>query len=312
MMKIVRRVSHIAIAAVVCLAASHTAFSQEKKADPKNDKVAARVNGIEIKVSDVKALENALPPQIKSQAKDKEKLFALLRDQLIDIKLVTEEAKKAKLENDPEVQTAIEKAKEQIIVQAYLAKKLQAEITDQAVQKAYDEEIKNMPKDATETKARHILVKDEKTATDIIKKLESGADFMKLARDFSIDKGSAQNGGDIGYFQKDEMVPEFAEAAFALKTGEYTKKPVKTQFGYHIIKVDDRRKVKPKKLEEEADRIKSQLAEKAMGDLVQSLRGPAKIERFDINGKPDKAALGNDSAAPADAKPAEATPAPAA
>jgi peptidyl-prolyl cis-trans isomerase C len=296
MMKIVHWASHIAVSAVLCLAISHTAFSQnEKKTNHKGDQVAARVNGVEIKTSEVRALENALPPQIKAQAKDKDKLFGLLRDQLIDIKLVTEEAKKANLENDPDVQAALAKAKEQILIQAYLAKQVKSKVTEQAVRAAYDEEVKNMPKDAMEVKARHILVKDEKTAQDIIKKLEGGADFMKLARDHSIDKASASNGGDIGYFQKDEMVSEFANAAFGLKPGEYTKTPVKTQFGYHIIKTDDRRKVKPKKFEEEVERLQSMLAEKAMTELVKDLRSKAHIERFDQNGKPDKAVLGDDS-----------------
>ncbi len=301
-MKIVRWISYAAVSAALCIAVNASALASDKKIDPKNDKVAGRVNGIEIKVSEIKALENALPPQIKSQAKDPAKLFALLRDQLIDIKLVTEEAKKANLEADAEVQAAFAKAKEQIVVQAFLARQLKSKVTEQAVRTAYDEEVKNMPKDAMETKARHILVKDEKTAQDIIKKIEGGTDFMKLARDYSLDKGSAQNGGDIGYFQKEEMVPEFADAAFNLKTGEYTKAPVKTQFGYHIIKTDDRRKVKPKKFEEEAERLQSMLAEKAMGEMVQSLRTAAtKIERFDINGKPDQAAVMPSAAAPATA-----------
>ena len=162
---------------------------------------------------------------------------------------------------------------------------------------AYDKEVKNLPKDAMETKASHILVKEENKAKSIISDLNSGKDFAKLAMEQSLDKGTAVNGGDVGYFQKNEMVPEFSEAAFALAAGEHTKEPVKTQFGYHVIRVKDRRKVKAKKLADETERLKAKLTEEAVGELIKGLRESAKIERFDMNGKPDKAL--SDTAGPA-------------
>ena len=327
-MKITHWVSHIAMASALYLAVgaviateapntkTETMTTDKKtvtKTSAKGDTIVAKVNGKEIKLSEVKALENALPQQIKAQIKDQSKIYKLLVSQLADITLLTAESKQAGLENDADVKEAIAKATEQVIIQAYLAKFIKSKVTETTARAFYDNEVKNLPKDAMEVKARHILVKDEKTAQDIIKKLNNGADFLKLARDYSIDKGSATNGGDIGYFQKNEMVPEFVTAAFALEAGKYTKEPVKTQFGYHIIKVDDRRKVKAKKFEEEAERVQGTLTEKAMGDLVKELRSKAKIEFFDQNGKPmkidldeksDKAEDASDDAAQASAAPA--------
>lgn len=306
-MKIARWVSYIALSSALCMTTTsavlasdmaNTVKKEKSTADKKNiskgDRVVSRVDGKEIKLSDVKALENALPPQVKAQIKDPAKLEELLIKQLEDLEALRAEAKKSGIENDADVKEAQAKANDQVTIQAFLAKYIKTEVTEAAVRVKYDDDIKNLPKDAMEVKARHILVKDEKTAKDIIKKLDNGADFMKLARDYSIDKGSAANGGDIGYFQKNEMVPEFVTAAFALTPGKYTKEPVKTQFGYHIIKSDDSRKVKPKKFEDEAERIQGELTEKAMGDLVKKLRSKSKIERFDQNGKPIKIDLEED------------------
>lgn len=249
--------------------------------------VVARVNGKEVKLKEVRQLEKALPPQVLNGAKDKVKLFTTLRDQLIDIKLITEEAEKAGLDKDPDVQKAIEQAIQQVRVQAYLSKSLKNFVTDSAVKARYDKLVADMPKDEMEVKARHILVKDESAAKKIIEDLKKGADFLKIAREQSIDKASAQEGGDVGYFRKGDMVKEFADASFALVPGKITETPVKTQFGWHVIKVDDKRKVKAPKFEEVQEQLKAAVLEESMLKLVTSLRDKAKIERFNEEGKPE-------------------------
>jgi peptidyl-prolyl cis-trans isomerase C len=261
-----------------------------KKSDgskKKNDVVVAKVNGTDIYLADVKKLEKALPKQIIQAAKDKSKLFEAVRSQLIDIKLVTENAKKSGIEKSAEVKAAIDQATEQVIIQAFLAGEMKKFLTEKAVKEAYDQYVAEFPKDKTEIKARHILVKDEASAKKIIKSLESGGDFMKLARENSIDKTSAAEGGDVGYFTDETMVPEFYGASEKLKSGEFTKSPVKSDFGYHIIKVDDKHKAKPKPFDQMKDELAGKVAEKGMLSLVKNLREKADIQTFDSNGKPE-------------------------
>lgn len=262
------------------------AFSAKEDAK-KKDVVVAKVNGSDIYLSDVKKLEKALPKQIVQATKDKSKLFDAVRSQLIDIKLVTENAKKSDIEKNPEVKAAIQQATEQVIIQAYLANEMKKFLTEKAVKEAYDKYVAEFPKDKTEIKARHILVKDEATAKKLIKELQDGADFMKLARQHSIDKVSAAEGGSVGYFTDETMIPEFYSAAEKLKAGEYTKSAVKSDFGYHIIKVDDKHKAKPQPFEKMKDELASKVAEKGMLSLVKELRGKADIQTFDSSGKPE-------------------------
>lgn len=263
------------------------AFSAKEDAK-KKDVVVAKVNGSDIYLSDVKKLEKALPKQIVQASKDKTKLFDAVRSQLIDIKLVTENAKKSGIEKNAEVKAAIQQATEQVIIQAYLANEMKKFLTEKAVKEAYDKYVADFPKDTTEIKARHILVKEESTAKKLIKELQDGADFMKLARQHSIDKVSAAEGGSVGYFTDETMIPEFYSAAEKLKAGEYTKTPVKSDFGYHIIKVDDKHKAKPQPFEKMKDELASKVAEKGMLSLVKELRNKADIQTFDSSGKPEE------------------------
>src|SRR5260221_208969 len=142
-----------------------------------------------------------------------------------------------------------------------------------------------------EFKVAHILVKTEAEANDVLAELKKGTDFAKLAKDKSIDKGSAVNGGDLGmYFSQNggEVVQPFADAAFALKTGEVSTKAVQTQFGWHIIKVEDRRKQTPPSFDQQKDQIRQQLAEDVVQQEVKDLRGKAKVEMFNPDGTPAK------------------------
>lgn len=252
------------------------------------DVVVARVNGEEIRSKDLEEAKKALPPQILQQDQGKGKVFEFLRRNFVMARLLVQAAKKEGLEKDELIKKQLEKMKENILAQAYLAKIVGPAVTEGALKAAYDEYVKNHPKDLKETRARHILVKDEKFAKSIINKLNKGEDFLKLAREHSIDKQSGKEGGDLGYFTKDTMVPAFAAASDQLKPGEIVKAPVQTDFGYHIIRVEDRRKLRPKSFDEMkqelAAKIQNTVAEKA----VEKLEKAAKIELFDEKGKPAK------------------------
>ena len=139
-----------------------------------------------------------------------------------------------------------------------------------------------------EVRASHILVKTEQEAKDIIAQLEKGADFAKLAKEKSTDPSKEKNSGDLGFFTKEQMVKEFAEAAYALKKGETSKTPVKTQFGWHVIRVTDRRTQAAPAFEDVKDQLRQKLAEFIAQEEINKLRSAAKIARFDAQGKPLK------------------------
>jgi peptidyl-prolyl cis-trans isomerase C len=272
-------------------------------ADPKT--VVAKVNEEPITNADVSDVQKALPPQIVQQAKDKKKLFEGLRDQLVIVRLLVQEANKAGIEKDPDVQKQLTRLKEGLLFQAYLSKQIAPQITEASLKAAYDKYVKDFPKDLKETRARHILVKDESTAKSLIKQLQGGADFLKLARENSLDPGSKNDGGDLGFFTAETMLPAFSEAADKLKPGEFSKEPVKTEFGFHIIRVEDRRTQRPKSFDEMKPELAAKLQDEAAKALIEKLKASAKIALFDEQGKPD-------TAAPAPAAPAAETPAPAA
>lgn len=281
----VRSLASTAVVAFTFISANavfNVAFADKK------DVIVARVNGEEISSKDLEEAKKALPPQILQQDEGKGKVFEFLRRNFVMARLLVQAAKKEGLEKDDLIKKQIEKMKENILAQAYLAKIVGPAVTEGALKAAYDEYVKNHPKDLKETRARHILVKDEKFAQSLINKLKKGEDFLKLAREHSIDKQSGKEGGDLGYFTKDTMVPAFAAASDQLKPGEIVKEPVQTDFGYHIIRVEDRRKLRPKSFDEMkqelAAKIQNTVAEKA----VEELEKAAKIELFDENGKPAK------------------------
>lgn len=280
----VRSFASTAVVAFTVL--SVTSFTNLALAE--KDVVVARVNGEEIRTKDLEEAKKAIPPQVLQQDEGKGKVFEFLRRNFVMAKLLVQAAKKDGLEKDAEIKKQLEKMKENILAQAYLAKIVGPAVTEGALKAAYDDYVKNHPKDLKETRARHILVKDEKIAKSLLNKLKKGEDFMKLAREHSLDKQSAKEGGDIGYFTQDTMVPAFASAADQLKVGEVVKEPVKTDFGFHIIRVDDRRKLRPKSFDE----MKQELAAKIQNDVaekaVKKLEDAAKIELFDEKGKPVK------------------------
>ena len=247
------------------------------------DPVVAKVNGAEIKRSEVMRTIASLPPQV--QQMPVQMIFPAVIDQIINGKLVAEAGYKNNVQNDPEVAERMKRAEERIVQELYLTQEVQKRITAERLQEAYNQfKQENPPQD--EVKASHILVESEDAAKAIIADLKKGGDFAKIAGEKSTDKAAAQQGGDLGFFTKDQMVEPFANAAFAMKPGDVSETPVQTQFGWHVIKVVERRQSTPPIFEEVQEQLRSQVSEQVIGELVEDLRSDARVERFQMDGSP--------------------------
>ncbi len=247
------------------------------------DPVVAIVNGSQIKKSDLEAAYASLPEQYRQMPL--ESIFDPLLDQVVSSELLLAEANKENLADDPEIKAQLARAHDSVLRDGVIKKAIDEGVTDEKVAAAY-EAMKSQPGFAyEETKAAHILVADEAEAQEIIKQLQGGADFATLAKEKSTDPSAKTNSGDLGYFRREAMVPEFAEAAFALPVGTVSDKPVKSQFGWHVIKVEDRRQAAPT-LEEKAPEIREQLSREIVTALLASVREGATIEVFNIDGSP--------------------------
>ncbi len=258
------------------------------------DSIVAKVNGKDIKYSEVMAQKDELGKE--AQAVPAETLFPLLQNKMVNEIIMEMAAAKSGIEKDPEVLDALEKLKQRLYMQAFLAKQIKGLVTDAAVKARYDDLVAKFPNEK-EVKLRHIVVEDEKTAKAVIKALENKTDFAKLAKEKSTDKTTAKQGGELGFVAKSILPKEMQEAVASLKVGEYSKAPVKTEFGWHVFKIDEERDAKPPKFEEAKDELKNMMAEEELVKFMEKLRGEAKVELFDKDGKPMP--VKTDAAAPA-------------
>ncbi|HUN45552.1 MAG TPA: peptidylprolyl isomerase [Stellaceae bacterium] len=292
--------SFLALAMALLVATPALAQTAAPAAAPaQGDPVVARVNGSELHRSDVVAARQMLPPQV--QQMPFEQVYPLLLDRMVTEMVVAQAGRKQKLADDPEVKKKMAQIQDQVIEEAYLNRYLKSTLTEDKIKARYAQFAKEQ-KPQEQVNARHILVKTEDEAKAVIAELKKGGDFAALAKQKSSDPGSKDNGGDLGWFGKDEMVPEFADAAFKLQKGQYTDTPVKTQFGYHIIKVEDRRTAPPPTLEEARPQLVAQLQRELYEAKIKELRSGAKIETFNLDGS---------KAAPAPAPGPTLAPAPA-
>ena len=269
-----------ALAVVAMVTAAIPAEAKETPADASI--VVATVNGDKIFKKDVLgALKNM---QVKPE--DSEKAFPVVVNQMINERLINTETSSAGIEKNPVFQQRLEMARFQLIKTMYLENYLKDKINDQTVKVEYNK-FKKENKGKQEVHAHHILLASEVEARQVIKDLKGGAKFEDLAKERSSGP-TAKTGGDIGYFLKGELVPEFSDAAFKLKTGNYTKAPVKSQFGWHVILVKDKRirPVPEMKLVEGA--IRNKMGQEAVEKLVSNLRAKADIKHFDEKGNPVK------------------------
>jgi peptidyl-prolyl cis-trans isomerase C len=260
-----------------------------------SDAVLARVNGSEIHESDLKLAEEELGPSLPAQMDPATRRENIL-NYLIDMKVVSKAADGRKLGDSDDFKRHLEFARQRLLMDTLLNVDGKAALTDEAEHKVYDDAVKQISTEP-EVHARHILVETEDEAKQVVEDLKKGADFAELAKKKSKDPG-ASDGGDLGFFTKDQMVPEFSAAAFSLEPGKISD-PVKSQFGWHVIKVEEKRNRKPPDFEQVKPQIENYLTRKAQGAAVEKLRAEAKVERLD---QPPAAA--KPDAAPAAAAPA--------
>jgi peptidyl-prolyl cis-trans isomerase C len=251
------------------------AAAEPAPVDPKA--VVATINGEAITEADLKIAEDDLDQQFARLPQEQRRAAAL--SATIEIKLLAAEAEAKGLDKDEDFQRRMEFLRERALHSAVVDEEVGKTITDEEIRARYDKEMAAAPA-VNEVRARHILVKTKEEAEAIIKQLDGGAKFEDVAKEKSSD-GSAAQGGDLGYFGPGQMVPEFEKAAFALDVGSYSKEPVQSQFGFHIIKVEDKRAKQPPAFEQVKSQVHSVLLRDKYFELVKSLRGAAKIEVAD-------------------------------
>ena len=277
-------------------APAQTQTTPPPAAAPLKDPVVAIVNGQPLHLSELEIAQQSLPQQYRNMPMAA--VFPALLDRIIDSKLVVQDGRKNKVTDDAAYKKRMAFVEEQVIQDFWLQKQIASKVTPEKMKAKYEERLKSMPSEE-EVHARHILVATEDEAKVIIADLKKGTDFEKLAKDKSTDKASGAEGGDLGWFKKADMVKEFADAAFALKKDALTDTPVKTQFGYHVIRLDDRRQAPPPTFDEMAEQIREEMAREAVTAMLNELRSGAKIEKFSIDGsKPAPATPAATPAAP--------------
>jgi peptidyl-prolyl cis-trans isomerase C len=241
-----------------------------------DDALVAKVGGVEIHQSELDAAIANLSQQYQQMPDDQKKVAAL--SQIIDIKLVSKKAEEAGLQNSDDFKKRMAFLQERELHNAYLRQQFET-LKPEEVKARYDKEVAAMPKEE-EIHARHILVKTEDEAKAIIKQLDEGKDFTELAKEKSEDS-SKSDGGDLGYFTKGRMVPEFEEAAFALEKGTYTKTPVKSQFGFHVIKVEDKRDAQPPAFDQVEPQVRQIVMQEKYSAIIDAAKADQKVEIVD-------------------------------
>ena len=255
---------------------SGVAWAQDK------DPVVARANGVDIRESDLAFAEEEIGGNIPAMPPDQKRDYLI--NYLVDVVVLSQAAEQQKLADRPEVKHRLTFDRNRLLMEALLQDTGKAALSDAAEHQVYDEAIKQV-KGEEEVHARHILVPTEDEAKAILAQLKGGADFATLAKEKSKDPGASE-GGDLGYFTKDQMVPEFAEVAFKLDKGQISD-PVKTQFGWHIIKVEDKRTKPTPTFEQVKPQLENYVAHRAQAQFVDNLRKSATIERLDKPVAPD-------------------------
>jgi peptidyl-prolyl cis-trans isomerase C len=277
-----------AAAAIVAVSAFAT-FAQAP------DPVVARVNGVEIHQSDLAMAEEDIGQNLPQQGGEDAKRDYLV-SYLSDMILLAQAAEERRLQDDPDFKRRAALARNKVLMEALLQNEGKKSLTDQALRAVYDDAIKQMGNEE-EVHARHILFRvanpaDDKASKEaedkvkaVIDRLKKGEDFAKLANELTEDPSGRKDGGDLGYFTKDQMVPEFSTVAFKLDKGSISD-PIKTQFGWHVLKVEDKRKRQPPEYDKVKPQLETFVERKAQMELVNKLRADAKIERLDKKAEP--------------------------
>jgi peptidyl-prolyl cis-trans isomerase C len=245
---------------------------QAQDADP----VIARVNGVEIRASDLAVAEEEVGAQLQNLSPEdkRDRLVSYLTDTI----LVARAAELKKVPDTDEFKRRMNFLRNKTLMELMLQNEGKASATEEAMRKVYEDAARQLA-GQKEVRARHILVKTEEEAKAIAEQIKKGADFADLAKEKSEDSSKAE-GGDLGYFTEDQMVPEFAQVAFKMEKGQVSD-PVKTQFGWHIIKVEDKRTKPVPEFDKVKEQIETYVTRKAQADYIHKLQETAKIERLD-------------------------------
>lgn len=293
--------SKLAAVALIAIAAASSSVRAE---DAATDPVVAKVGAVEIHESELKLAIAGLDPQLANLPDEQKRVAAL--SSIIDVKLLAADASKEGLQDSADFKQRLAFLTDRELHNAYFKKHVVEAVTPEDVKARYDKEVAAItPED--EIRARHILVKTEEEAKAVIAELDAGKDFVEIAKEKSTDPNKSE-GGDLGYFGKGRMVPEFEAAAFALEKGAYSKEPVKTQFGYHVIKIEDKRKQQPPALEQVEGQVRQLVMRDKYLELLEKAKEAAPIDiqdaalktAYDAVNKPqDEAKDGEGEAAPA-------------
>ena len=263
--------------------------AEEAAKEADKDAVVALVDGVKIRLSDVTEARSRVPQNF--QTLPEEALYPMLLNSLVETKLIAAEARRQGLENNTEIKAELARIKEQVLERILLNRMIEESITEKDLRKRYDKLVEEN-RGEVEVQARHILLGTEEQAKEALASLKAGEDFAKLAGRVSIGPSSSM-GGDLGYFKRNDMVQAFSDAAFALTPGKTTQTPVQTQFGWHIIKVEDRRPIQPPSFEEAKPRLRLEAfrarAREIATAFVEKLKKTAKIQMFNPDGSPLKA-----------------------
>jgi peptidyl-prolyl cis-trans isomerase C len=282
-------VAALALTGVFSLAVP--AFAQDQAAKPAETAapvdpaaVVATVDGQPVTEGDLTLALQDLGEQFERVPEDKRRAAAL--QAVIEIRLMAARARNDGLDKSEAFQRQINFLTDRILHQSIIDANVASKITEEDIRKRYDQEVAARPAE-NEVKARHILVETEEAATKLIADLEGGAEFEKLAGEHTTDPSGKETGGDLGWFGAGMMVPEFEKAAFETAPGTYTKAPVKTQFGFHIIKVEDKRVKQPPEYDSVKDQVRSIVIRERYLALVEEMRSASKVEVNDPGLKAD-------------------------
>lgn len=241
------------------------------------DPVVATVAGVEVRASELALAEGDLDPQFARLPDEQRRVAALAA--VIDIKTLARKAEAEKLDETEEFKRQMAFQRDRALHNAIFKAQVVDPVSEADLKARYEKEIAAVPPEE-EISARHILVETEEAAKALIAELDGGKDFAELAKEKSTGPSAAQ-GGDLGFFTKGRMVPEFEAVAFTLQPGEYSKEPVKTQFGWHVIKVEERREQAPPAFEEVADQVRQVVMRERYGDLIREARSETEINVLD-------------------------------
>jgi peptidyl-prolyl cis-trans isomerase C len=267
------------IAAAATFAISH-AVAQDAKPKapaPAPDTVVATVNGMEILYEELENAHRQLPPQY--QKMPLETLYEPLLSQIVDRRMLATIAEKEGFDKTEDVVKRLAVARRNILAESWLAEQVEPAVSEEKLMARYEADKKNI-KGEEEIHASHILLENEADARKVLAEIRNGADFAEMAK-----QHSKKNGGDLGFFDAKTMVPEFSKAAFAMKVGDVSE-PVKTQFGWHIIRIEAKRQSEGPSFEQRKQEIRQALAQEAVANTLEELRGKADIKMFNPDGTP--------------------------